>query len=351
MRDIDKLLITWYYILGEIMINITTFDCLNGTEIKAFTLKNQNLEVTILNFGGIIQSFKVFDKEDIVLGFDNVSDYLKYDIYAGAVVGRVANVIENAKYTLNGETYTLTKNAGENCNHSGLSGFDKRIFDYKIDGDKLILSTFSPDGEGGFGGNLNFKVEYSLNDSDLLIEFTANSDKDTPFAPTMHPYFNLSGGENIYDTILQIKSDTITAVDSNGVPTGELLSVKNTPFDFTLDKPIGKDIFSDNKELKRANGYDINYLTEESLKAIAYDKKSGITLGIYSDMLGVQLYTANDLSGEVGKNGKIYRKHGAFCIEPQFVPNAVNKPIYDSPIIKKNQEITHYIAYSTKLLK
>ena len=332
------------------MIKTTTFDYLNGKEIKAFILENEYLQVTILNFGGIIQSFKVFDKEDIVLGFDNVSDYLKYDIYAGAVIGRVANIIKDAKYTLNGETYTLTKNAGENCNHSGLSGFDKKIFDYEIEGDKLILSTFSPDGEGGFGGNLDFKVEYSLNDSDLLIEFTAKSDKDTPFAPTMHPYFNLSGDDKIYDTMLKIYGETITPVDSDGVPTCAKLSTKNTPFDFTDFKRIGKDIFNDNNELKRANGYDINYLTEGNLNAVAYSEKSGITLGVYSDMEGLQFYTANDLDGEVGKNGKIYRKHGAFCIEPQFVPNAVNKPIYDSPIIKKGEEVTHYIAYSTKLL-
>ena len=333
------------------MINVQTFDYLNATEIKAFTLKNENLQVTILNFGGIIQSFKVFDKIDIVLGFDSVADYLKYDIYAGAVIGRVANVIENAKYTLDGETFTLTKNAGEHTNHSGLSGFDKRIFDYEIDGDKLVLSLVSPDGDGGFGGNMNLKVEYSLNGSDLLIEFTAESDKKTPFAPTMHPYFNLSGSQNIYDTILQIKGETYTAVDSDGVPTGELLSVKNTPFDFTEDKAIGKDIFSDDKELKRAGGYDINYLTEDSLKGIAYDKKSGVTLAVYSDMVGVQLYTANDLNGEVGKGGKIYGKHSAFCIEPQFVPNSVNKPIYESPIIDKNEKVSHYIAYGVKLLK
>ncbi len=333
------------------MIKITTFDYLNGKEIKAFTLKNENLEVTVLNFGGIIQSFKVFNQTDIVLGFDTLAEYIKYDTYAGAIIGRVANVIKDAKYTLDGETFILTKNAGEHSNHSGLSGFDKRVFDYEIQGDKLILSTFSPDGEGGFGGNLNFKAEYSLEDSDLLVEFTAKSDKKTPFAPTLHPYFNLSCSDNIYDTILKIHGETITAVDGDGVPTGEMLSVKNTPFDFTEDKAIGKDIFSDDQELKRAGGYDINYLTEESLKCIATDEKSGITLGVYSDMVGLQLYTANDLNGIVGKNGKIYNKHGAFCVEPQFVPNAVNKPIYDSPIIEKDSEVLHYIIYSVKKLK
>ena len=167
------------------MINITTFDCLNGKEIKAFTLKNENIQATVLNYGGIIQSFKVFDKTDIVLGFDDIDGYVKYDTYAGAVVGRVANVIENATYTLDGETFTLTKNAGKHCNHSGLSGFDKVIFDYQIDGEKLILSTLSKDGDGGFGGNMNFKVEYLLNGNDFTVKFTAKSDKKTPFAPTV----------------------------------------------------------------------------------------------------------------------------------------------------------------------
>ncbi len=333
------------------MIKITTFDYLNGKEIKAFILKNKNLEVTVLNFGGIIQSFKVFNKEDIVLGFDTINDYLKYDIYAGAVIGRVANVIENACYTLDGETFTLTKNAGEHSNHSGLYGFDKRVFDYEIQGETLILSTFSPDGEGGFGGNMDFRVEYTLNDNDLVVKFTAKSDKKTPFAPTLHPYFNLSESENIYHTNLTIYGETYTAVDSNGVPTGEIVNVKNTPFDFTESKPIGKDIFSDDNELKRANGYDINYLAYNTLKAVAKDEKSGIVLGVFSDMVGVQLYTANDLCGEVGKNGKIYGKHSAFCIEPQFVPNAVNKPIGALPLIEKDSEVFHYITYNVRKVK
>ncbi len=332
------------------MITTTTFDYLNGTEIKAFTLKNENLQVTILNFGGIIQSFKVYDNIDIVLGFSSIADYLKYDIYAGAVVGRVANVIENATYTIGGNKYTLTKNAGNHSNHSGLSGFDKRVFDYEIKGDKLILSTFSPDGEGGFGGNLDFKVEYFLNGNDFTVNFIAKADEKTPFAPTMHPYFNLSDSENIYNTMLKINGEVYTAVDGNGVPTGEVVSVKNTPFDFADYKAIGKDINCDDSELKRANGYDINYLTKESLKATAFDKNSGVTLSVYSDMEGVQLYTANDLNKEIGKTGKIYRKHGAFCLEPQFVPNAVNNPIFKSPIIKKNEKVSHYITYGIKLL-
>ena len=327
------------------MIIVNSFDKLNNSDIKIFTLKNQNLEVSVLNLGGIIQSFKV-NGNDIVLGFNFANDYLKYDIYSGAVIGRVANIINNSTFTLNNETYTLKSNAGKHCNHSGISGFDKVIFSHKIDGEKLILTHFSPDNDGGFPGNMNFSVEYSLEDNALIVKFTAISDKTTPFAPTLHPYFNLDKKGNIYDTMLKINGNNFTPVNENGVPTGEVFSALNTPFDFTDFKAIGKDIFKDNLELKRANGYDINYLTSSEHKCTA--KTPGLTLDIYSDMPCLQLYTANDLNGEVGKNGSIYTKHSAFCLEPQFAPNAVNQNNFTSPIINANTKVTHYIKYQVK---
>ena len=332
------------------MIKITNFDYLNEQEIKKFTFKNDCLEVSVLNFGGIIQSFKV-NGTDIVLGFDSVADYLRYDIYAGAVVGRVANVIENSCYTIDGVTYNLTANVGKHCNHSGTSGFDKRIFDYEIIEDKLVLSLFSKDGDGGFGGNLNFKVEYTLKDEDFTVKFIGKSDKKTPFAPTMHPYFNLLGDGFIYQTKLKINGEFYTPVNSEGIPTGEVLSVKNTPFDFTEFKDIGKDIFNEDSNLQRAGGYDINYIVKTPLKATAVLQDSGVTLSVYSNMNSLQFYTANDLTNEKGKNGKIYRRHSAFCLEPQFTPNAINNAIYELPIIEKDSEVLHYITYSVKKTK
>jgi aldose 1-epimerase len=335
------------------MIKKELFDNYNGRQVNIYELSNDKIKVGIIDFGAAIQYIKLnlpTGERDVCLGFDNVAEYIKSGMYCGATIGRVANRIEGATFKLNGKTYNIPKNDGNNCNHGGTVGFDKKFYDVKEDvneeGDKLIFSLLSPDGDMGFAGNLNLDVQFSLTDTSLQILYAAKSDKETLFAPTCHIYFNLSGSGMIYDDLLKINADSFTPITPSLIPTGKIKSVKGTPFDFTKMKAIGCDINKQDEQLKYGNGYDHNFVLSGEDAATAKSADGLVELDLKTDLLGLQLYSGNFING-VGKNGVLVARQG-FCLEPQFFPNAVNTPSFAKPILPANKVQKHYITYKFK---
>ncbi len=336
------------------MVSVNNFGFINDEEIKIFTLSNGKIIVKILNYGGIIHSIFVPDKfgnlVDVTLGYENIEGYLNGTCYFGAIIGRVANRIGNAKFLLNGKEYKLFDNDNGNSLHGGESGFNDKIWQSEILDNALKLTYFSPDGEENYPANLTVSVTYSLEDCSLKIFYEAIADGDTPINLTNHAYFNLDGEgtTSCLDTLLQIDADYITPVSEKIVPTGELSSVKNTPFDFAQTKTIGKDICLPHPQLIIGKGYDINFcLKGEGLRKISTAKSnnSKIVMETFTDAKAMQLYTANYVDGEVGKNGHIYGKRSAFCLETQGFPNAVNEKNFPSTILKKGETFNSTTIY------
>ncbi len=323
----------------------------NGKDVYLYTLSNENLEVTIMNYGATIQSLKVKTAEgfrEITLGYDKFADYLEKPNYFGATIGRVANRISGGAFTLHGKEYRLDRNDGDNCLHGGFVGYDKKVFDGEEKPNELIFTLNSRDGDQGFPANLKLKVSYKLEASALIVTYTAESDGDTFWNPTNHTFFNLGGrAEPVYKTELKINADRYTLIDKKLIPTGELKSVKGTPFDFTDYKKIGKEINADDGQLRLVSGgYDHNFVLNSELAASA--KYDGVQMDVSTDMPGIQLYTGNFLGGVECRNG-VFNKHFAFCLEPQYFPNAINTEGFEKPIIKQGEMKTHYIKYSFKL--
>lgn len=319
------------------------FGTYGGKEVYSYTLKNEHLEVTLLNLGATIQGIKAYGR-DVALGYDNLKSYIDKSNYFGATIGRVGNRISRGQFVLNGKRYLLEKNDGNNCLHGGYHGFDGKIFRAEQNGNSVTFYLLSEDGDGGFPAELKLKVEYRLEGGALSITYTAVSDGDTVWNPTNHTFFNLGGKpEKVYSTKLKINADKFTPVNGDLIPTGELKPVKGTPFDFTEFKEIGKDIAADDEQLKlTGGGYDHNFVLNGNLAATAeYD---GLRLNVYTDMPGVQLYTANFLDGANCTNG-VYGKHYAFCLEPQYFPDAVNINGFEKPYLKAGQPGEHSIRF------
>lgn len=315
-------------------------------DIYRFWLENEQIKVGILNFGGILQSFQVKTADatrEIVLGPTSVENYIQTKTYTCAVIGRVANRIAKGIYCQNGVQYQIPVNdRGHTC-HGGIKGFDKKVFDHKIEGETLILSYFSPDGEEGFPGNLSLQVTFRLEGNRLDIRFAAESDQDTVFAPTYHPYFRLAApGTPIYDTLLTIPATGYLPVVEGLIPTGQVCPVEGTPFDFTTEKPLGCDIFSKDAQVTLANGYDHCFAVDGTLKASAFCKSTGIRMDVTSDMPGVQLYTTNEANAHDSR----FFLHSAFCLEPEFFPDAMNVEAFEKPILPAHTPTEHYIAYT-----
>lgn len=340
----------------------------DGQAVDLYTLTNKNgMQVAITNFGGTIVSIKVPDKEgklaDVVLGYDGVSGYETGKAFLGATIGRYGNRIAGGKFALDGKTYTLPKNDGPNTLHGGLKGFNARVWTAKDvsgpNGEALQLTYLSKDGEEGFPGNLSVKVIFTLaNTNALKIDYSATTDKDTVANLTNHSYFNLHGqGEgDILGTELTIHASRFTPVDSTLIPTGELKSVKGTPFDFTKSTAIGARINEDNEQLKFAKGYDDNWVLDGwkpgmlHLAAQAYDPKSGRVLEVSTTEPGLQFYTGNFLDGIHGKDGKVYNFRYAFCLETQHFPDSPNHANFPSTELKPGQKYhsTTVFKFSTR---
>lgn len=317
-----------------------------------YTLTNKNgMKVDISNYGGIVVSLEVPDRNgamaDVVLGFDSLSGYTSSaNPYFGGIIGRYGNRIAKGRFSLNGEKYTLAKNNDANHLHGGVKGFDKVMWNAKEtsggDTKGIELTYRSEDMEEGYPGNLNVKVFYLLNNqNELMIRYEANTDKPTHCNLTNHTYFNLKGEGNgdILDHQLKIAADWITPVDKTLIPTGTLMPVKGTPFDFRVQKAIGKDIKGDHRQIKYGNGYDHNYAIGESEGkrvqiATVYEPTSGRFMEVLSEEPGVQFYTGNFLNGEIeGKNGHKYDFRTGFCLETQHYPDSPNQDKFPSTLL------------------
>ncbi|MHC4351624.1 MAG: aldose epimerase family protein [Planctomycetota bacterium] len=322
-----------------------------GREVDLYTLTNSNgLKARIINYGAILVSLEVPDRAgklaDITLGFDKLEGYLGEHPYFGAVVGRYANRIGKARFSLNGVEYTLAANNNENHLHGGIKGFDKVIWkleDLKTEGRSAILklSYISEDGEEGYPGNLACSVTYALTgDDELRISYEADTDKTTVLNLTNHSYFNLAGQGtgDILGHELMIDADKYTVVDEGLIPTGENRSVTDTPMDFTISASIGSRI--DQVD----GGYDHNYVLKSGGESLAlcarvYEQTSGRVMEILTTEPGVQFYTGNFLDGTVtGKGGKAYEKHSGFCLETQHFPDSPNKPDFPSVVLNPGQQ-------------
>ena len=332
----------------------------NGKSTGLYTLRNKNgLIAQITNYGAIIVSIYVPDREghmsDIVLGYDTINEYINGNSpYMGCVCGRCANRIAKGKFSLLDKQYSLAVNNGPNHLHGGITGFSKVVWDVVNSSPSHVkLEYLSKDGEENYPGNLRVSVTYTLTDeNELKLEYHAVTDKATVVNLAGHSYFNLSGegSGSIYSHELMINGSFFTPTDETSVPTGEILSVKGTPMDFTIPKRIGLEIDQDDEQLKFGTGYDHNWVLNHrsgllGLAAVAYDPVSGRVMEVHTTQPGVQLYTANWLDGEKGKAGKKYGRRCAFCLETQHFADAINKPHFPSTILHPGEEYKHSCVY------
>ena len=323
----------------------------NGDTTALYVLKNTaGVEVCITNFGGRIVSALVPDKagklQDVVLGFDSISDYVNVPSDFGATIGRYANRINKGLITIDGKTIQLPTNNFGHTLHGGPKGWQYQVFQKvnQINDTTIELTRFSPDGDQNFPGNVTAKVTYTLTkDNAIKIDFEATTDKKTVINMCNHSYFNLSGDPTklITDNQLYINADGFTPVDTTFMTTGEILPVKGTPMDFTTAKVIGIDINKyDYAQLKNGNGYDHNWVLNTAgdvtkLAAKVVSPISGISLEVYTNEPGIQVYTGNFLNGKVkGKKGIVYNQRAAICLESQHYPDSPNKPQWPSTILE-----------------
>lgn len=326
----------------------------NNAKTGLYTLKNKSgMEVCITNFGGRIVSIMVPDKngnmQDVVLGFDSIADYVNIPSDFGASIGRYANRINQGRIVLDGDTIQLPQNNFGHCLHGGPKGWQYQVYEANpIDETTLELTRISPDGDSNFPGNVTAKVLFKLTDDNAIdIKYSATTDKKTVINMTNHSYFNLSGNPSkaATDHILYVNADNYTPVDSTFMTTGEIVTVKDTPMDFTTPKTIGQDITNfDFVQLKNGNGYDHNWVLNTNgdiaqLAAKLTSPESGITLEVYTNEPGIQFYAGNFLDGTVkGKHGIYYPLRSALCLETQHYPDSPNKADWPSVVVRPGEK-------------
>lgn len=334
---------------------------IDGRRTGLYTLTNANgMEVTVTDFGGRIVSVMVPDRagelRDVVLGFDNIDDYIHVPSDFGAAIGRYANRIGQGRFTLDGKVYELPKNNFGHCLHGGPDGWQYKVYDVvEADDSHIVLAMYSPDGDANFPGAVEATVTYRLTDDNALdISYEAASDAPTIINLTNHSYFNLSGdpSTSICDDWLWIAADSFTPVDSTFMTTGEIVPVEGTPMDFRTVKRIGDDIDRyDFVQLKNGNGYDHNWVlaTAGDITRKAAEVRndvSGIVLEVYTDEPGVQVYTGNFLDGSVtGKHGIVYDQRAAICLETQHYPDSPNKPAWPSVVLRPDETYRSHCIY------
>ena len=340
----------------------------DGKRVSLYTLHNGFLTMQVTNYGGRVVALWMPDRrgsyEDIVLGYDHIDKYLNNsgERYLGAVVGRCANRISNASFTLNGETYTLPKNDGENTLHGGLIGADKMVWDVVSANDSVIsMHALFADGLDGFPGNLDVTMSYTLTyDNQLVIRYNATTDATTLCNFSHHSFFNLKGEGNgtILDHELQINSRYMTTVNEQLIPTGKFSGVKSTPFDFRERHLIGDHINDDDEQLANAKGYDHNWIIDKSdPKAYTWcatltEPKSGREMQVWSDQVGMQFYSGNFFDGKgIGKCGKPLNYREGLALETQFFPDAINhETLAPYPVLEPGQEYHQLCIYKFVVL-
>ncbi len=323
---------------------------INGKDVYEFTVQNGNVTLQVMEYGATVHTL-CYNGVDCVAGYDDLNGYIHGDSFQGATVGRYANRIGGAAYTVNGETYRVDANDNE-CNslHGGAEGFYGKLFQgEELDDHTVAFSLFSPNGEGGYNGNLHLTVTFCVENDGVTITYDALCDQDTVMNFTNHAYFTL-GADSCKDIMLQLQADAITPVDSLLIPTGEWMDVTDTPFDFRTPKPIGQDLEKSHPQLALGGGYDHNFVLGQSKEwrenvIIAVNPQNGIRLTCSTDLPGVQLYTSNVLGEPLGKWGKPLVKHQAFCLETQFFPNTPNQSNFPSCMVKAEQPFTSVTRY------
>lgn len=322
-----------------------------GRDVNLFTLESDHLRVEIIELAALVRAVYVKGADgierNVVLGMNTLEGYEKQNYFLGAVIGRHANRIEGCEVVLEGITYALEKNDGNNNLHSGKDGFHNRVFTGSVAGGKLRLTYSSPDMEQGFPGNMDVAVTYSITPGNgLLIEYQAVSDRDTVCNLTNHSYFNLEGEGKITDHELTLAADFYTPLTSGGVPDGEIRCVKGTPFDFTESRRIGLSIEAGESPVE--NGYDHNFVLRETDGepcAAVRAPHSGIRMEVYTDMPGVQFYSGNYLTDYVFPNGKEGGKRSALCLETQYFPNAFQYPHFEKPVLRSGEVWRSFTEY------
>lgn len=349
------------------MIEVRNFGVTKeGQDVQEYILKNKHgMEAHILNYGAVIKNLYVPDKngnlDDVILGFDDIAGYEKNEVAShGAVVGRVANRIGAGKFTLNGTEYTLDINNNGNCLHGGNNRYEYKI--YKVYPDEtanaVTLKRIDAHMEQGFPGNLNLSVEYKLtDDNELVITYEARTDKDTPMNITNHSYFNLKGCQTLDLTSHQImiRSHSITETDENLLPNGNFIDLTGTPMDLRKMTPFMEKVDADFEPLKFGRGFDHNYVLDHvdgQPDAVVMETISGRKMELYTDMPGVQFYTANWLNEEeIGKGGIPHRERGGFCLETQFFPNSCNIPAFPDSILKAGEKFTSVTKFCFRMIE
>ncbi len=329
-----------------------------GQEVCKYSIENtKGMKVVLTDIGATVVELWVKDKDgkfrDVALGYDEVELYEKEGTYFGAIVAPYANRIAGAKIEIDGVEYALDANDNSvNTLHSGVNSMAKKVWKVKEwEVNKIVFTYNNKDLEQGFPGNSVCDVTYEVTEENqLAISYYAVSDKKTTFNMTNHLYFNLNGHDagTILNHELRVKASGYTPmIDSKSIPTGEVAAVEGTPFDFRTPKEIGRDIEEDFPQLLYGQGYDHNFALDKETSGVekiaeSYSKESGIQMEVYTDCIGVQLYTGNFLNGDLGKGGHHYVRRGGFCLETQFFPNAINEPNFVKPIIEAD------VPYMTK---
>jgi aldose 1-epimerase len=348
------------------MIKQSTFGKMpDGTAVEQICLTNShNVSIEILNLGGIIRRWLIPNNKnkhtDIVLGFDTVADYLSDDSYLGALVGRYANRINKGKFSLAGIDYQTDINQGDNCLHGGSQGFNCKVWNSSVlssgDNPSVMLELSSPDGDQGFPGAISVKVIYTLTEHNRLkIEYFAAAQQTTLYNPTNHCYFNLSGHDSgsVKNHQVQILASHYTPTDEHAIPTGEIADVDNTPFDLRSPTTISQPLFSDHQQIEYGNGLDHNlcldaYVPQSKVATFAgkaVTKSHDINMKIYTNMPGVQIFTANHFANKKGKESAMYQAHQGVCFETQFYPDTPNQPYFPSATLEAGKEFYSVTEY------
>ena len=337
----------------------------SGEAVDQYTLQNAGgSSVSIITYGGTLTAIRVPDRagklSDVCLGFDTLEKYLNVPGYMGALIGRYANRIGGARFTLNGKTYSLYPNEGENTLHGGKVGFNRKVWAAQTVSEpgveRLVLTCRSEDGEEGYPGALDVRVTYSFDDEDeLTIHYEAVCDQDTVVNLTNHCYFNLAGHNSgtVEDHVIQINADRFTVVRPDSIPTGELRPVDGTPFDLRAGLRIGDGLarIGEDEQMRFGKGYDHNFAIscegEGVVKAVElYDPASGRVMETFTDMPGVQFYSANMLESDfAGKDGVMYGHHAGLCLETQFFPDSPNRPEVPSCTLRAGQKYDYTTVY------
>lgn len=333
------------------MVEIRSFGVWNGQNTDLLILKDDcGTEVELISYGAAVRAIRVPDKDgkptDVCLGYDDLESYAQLDACFGGTIGRCANRIGGARFTIDGTEYRVTANEGANCLHGGNDGFHRKMWAYHCGDHSVTFTLESPDGEEGFPGNLHTEVCYHLENGILKIDYRAKTDKSTVVNLTNHAYFNLAGHDKgpVTDHVLKVLADRYTPADGGNVPTGELAPVEGTALDLREGAVLGERL--QEPSLAGSRGYDHNYVLNSGESAAElWCPRTGIAVEMSTSLEGMQLYSAGFLTERTGKNGAVYGPAHAVCLETQHFPDAVNHPEFPSPVLRAGEELHEWTSY------